>query len=80
MNTLSAVFPEKYSEKELLSFLLAGSDRQTPLALWRMPGAPQKHLIISDNCRRVDSAAALEDFVIRLRLKTLRRSESDVSA
>ena len=62
MNAISTVPAVKYSEEALLSFLLArGGDGGMPLALWRMPGAPQKHLIISENYRRLDSTAALED-------------------
>ena len=62
MNTLSAVSDLKYSEKELLSFLLSHcAEGQMPLALWRLPGSPEKHLIISDAFRQLDADAALED-------------------
>jgi isochorismate synthase len=62
MNTVSAVSPLKYSERELLSFLLANScEGQMPLALWRMPGSELKHLILSDTYRQLNSAAALEE-------------------
>lgn len=62
MNTLSVVSPLKHSEKELLSLLLShAGEGQMPLALWRMPGSALKHLIISDNYRRLDSTATLEE-------------------
>ncbi|MEX1238148.1 MAG: chorismate-binding protein [Cyclobacteriaceae bacterium] len=62
MDTLPAISSVKYSEKELLSFLTSDfGERQMPLALWRMPGSGQKHLVISDNYRHLDSTAALEE-------------------
>src|SRR5688572_26789522 len=62
MNTLSAVSPVKYPEKELLAFLLSHrGERQMPIALWRMPGSPLKHLIISDRYRQLNSTTALEE-------------------
>lgn len=62
MNTVSAVLPPKYSERELLSFLLSHAHNgQTPLALWRTPGSSLKHLIISDQYRQLDGPALLED-------------------
>jgi isochorismate synthase len=61
MNTLSAVSPLKYSETELLSFLLNYSaERQNPLALWRLPGSGVKHLILSERCHKLDDNPILE--------------------
>jgi isochorismate synthase len=49
-------------EKELLSFLLHFShDGKTPLALWRPPGSPAKHLVISDSYRQLEKTAVVED-------------------
>ena len=62
MNVLSEVSHLKYSEKELLSFLLHQAQQgQTPLALWREPGSPLKHVIISNQSRQLDASFPLED-------------------
>ncbi|MEX2230967.1 MAG: chorismate-binding protein [Cyclobacteriaceae bacterium] len=62
MNTLSAVSSLKYSEKELISFLLDHSRQgQTPIALWRLPGSGLKHLIISQKYHLQDKEVLLED-------------------
>ena len=62
MNVLSEVSPLKYSEKELLSFLLyQAQQRQTPLALWREPGSAFRHVVISNQYRQLETSAPLED-------------------
>jgi isochorismate synthase len=61
MNILSSVSPLKYSERELLSFLLNDSfDRHLPVALWRLPGSGIKHVIVSGRCHKLDTGAVLE--------------------
>lgn len=62
MNVLSEVSPLKYSEKELLSFLLyQAQEGSSPLALWREPGSALKHVIISEQYRKLENPATLED-------------------
>lgn len=62
MNVLSEVSPLKYSEKELLSFLLYQAGQgQTPVAVWRAPGSTFTHLIISNQYRLLEASAPLED-------------------
>lgn len=63
MNTWSAVSSSiKYSEKELLSFLLEKADAgQSPLALWRLPHSTASHLILSENHLRLEPSAMLEE-------------------
>jgi isochorismate synthase len=62
MNVLSEVSPLKYSEKELLSFLLYQAQQgQTPLALWREPGSVSRHVVISNQYRQLETSTPLED-------------------
>src|SRR5687768_6212431 len=62
MNTLSAVSPLKYSEKELLAFLLSGaSDRGQSAALWRLPNSPFTQLLISEKYTVLDPGEFLEE-------------------
>ena len=62
MNTLSAVSPLKYSEKELLAFLLSGaSDRGQSAALWRLPNSPVTQLLISEKDTVLDPGEFLEE-------------------
>lgn len=62
MNTLSAVSPFKYSEKELLAFLLSGaSDRGQSAALWRLPNSPVTQLLISEKYTVLDPGEFLEE-------------------
>lgn len=59
MSTLSALSPLKYSERELLSFLL--SDAEGPVAVWRLPGGDTTQVILSDNYRELAGDEPLED-------------------
>lgn len=62
MNILSAVSPLKYSERELLSFLLShAGERQQPVALWRLPESGSTHLIISEKYTALGREEFLED-------------------
>lgn len=62
MNTLSAVSPLKYSEKELLAFLLSGaSDRGQSAALWRLPNSGVTQLLISEKYTVLDPGEFLEE-------------------
>src|SRR5688500_16869533 len=62
MNTLSAVSPLKYSEKELLAFLLSGaSDKGQPAALWRLPDSRVTQLLISEKYSVLDPGEFLEE-------------------
>jgi len=62
MSTISAVSPLKYSERELLSFLLSDAQSKgNPVAVWRLPGADIVQVIISENYRELAPEALLED-------------------
>src|SRR5688572_13830034 len=62
MNIVSMVSPSKYSEKELLDFLLshAGEQRQ-PVALWRLPASGLTQLIISEKYLPIDREQFVEE-------------------
>lgn len=62
MNTLSAVSHLKFSERELLSFMLiSATERQQPAAVWRLPGSGLTQLIISDRHITLDIEEFLEE-------------------
>ena len=62
MNTLSAVSPLKYSEKELLAFLLShASDKGQPAALWRLTDSRVTQLLISEKYTILDREEFLEE-------------------
>ena len=62
MSTISAVSPLKYSERELLSFLLSdAAAKENPVAVWRLPGADTTQLIISEGYRKLNPEESLED-------------------
>ena len=62
MSTISAVSPLKYSERELLSFLLSdAAAKENPVAVWRLPGADTTQVIISEGYRELDPEQSLED-------------------
>lgn len=62
MNTQSAVSPLRFSERELLSFILTlAKERQQPVAVWRLPGTGLTQLIISDRHVTLDRADFLEE-------------------
>jgi isochorismate synthase len=62
MDTLSAVSHLKYSERELLSFLLShAAAGENPVALWRLPASGLTHLVISDNYVEVDREEFVEE-------------------
>lgn len=60
MSTVSAVLPSKYSERELLAFLLSNSE-DNPVAVWRLPGTNTTHVIIADDYRELGPDALLEE-------------------
>lgn len=62
MTTISAVSPLKYSERDLLSFLLSdAAAKENPVAVWRLPGADTTQVIISDGYRELSAEKSLED-------------------
>jgi len=62
MDTLAAVSNLKYSERELLSFLLThAAAAEHPVALWRLPASALTHLIISDNHVEIDREEFIEE-------------------
>jgi isochorismate synthase len=62
MNTLTTVSPLAQPETELLSFLLEYAlENETPIAFWRLPASPLKHLIISEASQKIDPDDMLED-------------------
>ena len=62
MKTLSTVSPLKYSDRELLSFLLShAGTKEHPVALWRLPGTGLTQLIISEKYLELDKEEFLEE-------------------
>lgn len=62
MTTISAVSPLKYSERDLLSFLLSdAAAKENPVAVWRLPGADTTQVITSDGYRELPAEESLED-------------------
>lgn len=62
MDTLSAASHLKYSESQLLSFLISHAARSdNPVALWRLPASGLTHLIISDKYAQVDREQFVEE-------------------
>jgi isochorismate synthase len=63
MDTWPAVSSSiRYSEKELLSFLLEKAQKgESPLAVWRLPGSTATHLVLSANHSRPGRETPVED-------------------
>src|SRR5690349_1188723 len=62
MNALSTVSPLKYSEQELLSFLLSyAGTAQHPVAVWRLPRSPLTQVVISSRHQELDSEEFVEE-------------------
>lgn len=62
MTTVSAVSPLKYSERELLSFLLShGESNENPVAVWRLPGSDTTNVIIAENYEELKREDLIED-------------------
>lgn len=77
MNIESSVEAVKYSERELLSFLVLSSEKsKTPLALWRRPGSQLKHLILSENTRKLKDDDLLEELEPGFLIAPFRKHDS----
>lgn len=62
MDTLPAVSPLRYTEKELLFFLLSHAhEKRIPVALWQLPGTDLTHLILCKNYLKLDREDLLEE-------------------
>ena len=62
MQTLSTVLPSRYSEQELLGFLLAtAAQNNQPVALWQLPGTTLTQLIISEQSIQLHRDEFLEE-------------------
>lgn len=62
MSTLSAVSPLRYSERELLSFLLSRAEsNENPVAVWRLPATDTTNVIIADDYEELKGEDAIED-------------------
>jgi isochorismate synthase len=54
--------PLKYSERDLLQFILSrAASGGNPAALWRMPGSSLTHLIVSDQHQEIDREEFIEE-------------------
>lgn len=77
MTIVSSVAALKYSEMELLSFLLKWSEKsRTPLALWRLPGSETKHLILSESTRKLKQEDLLEDLEAGFLMAPFRKDDA----
>ncbi|HEU5148344.1 MAG TPA: chorismate-binding protein [Chryseosolibacter sp.] len=62
MTTVSAVSHSKYSERELLAFLLSHAEfNENPVAVWRLPGNDTTNVIIADNYEELKGDDLIED-------------------
>jgi len=62
MNTLTSVSQVETSETELLAFLTGhASVNDFPFALWRLPGSQIRHLLISNDYKKLPKGNTIED-------------------
>lgn len=62
MSTLSAVSPLKYSERELLSFLIShAQSNANPVAVWRSPGTDTTSIIIAERYDELKDEDLIEE-------------------